>query len=158
MVNNMLIPKNTYIIPKNTYMGMQRMRTGSIDSVGSPDVSNPATIRTRVERTNSIDNFKPDPNILVLPGCEHNGPAAKKIKQLFPDQKLADIIRFLIARKGDATAAADMLRNTISWRKAHMPVPRASIQNALATKCFFVHGKARDGTPTLYFRGMCRGT
>jgi hypothetical protein len=149
LVHNMLIPCNNYIIPRSK----MKFKSSSLDSVGSPSDTNPATIRTRVEKANSVDNFKPDPNIFILPGCEHDGPAAKQMKVLFPDQKLSDIIRFLIARKGDVTAAAEMMRNTIAWRKATFPIPREEINDALSTKCFFVHGKAKDGTPILYFRG-----
>ena len=41
-----------------------------------------------------------------LPGCEPDGPAAKEMEKLFPDASIPDIIRFLVARKGDVAKAA----------------------------------------------------
>lgn len=91
-----------------------------------------------------------------LPGCESDGPAAREMLALFPGTPLTDIVRFLVARKGDVKAAADMMTKALEWYRAHFPLPpelRTQVESAFSAGCFFTHGQARDGTPVLYMRG-----
>lgn len=91
-----------------------------------------------------------------LPGCESDGPAAREMTVLFPATPLADIVRFLVARKGDVKAAAEMMTKALEWHRAHFPLPpalRTQVESAFSAGCFFTHGQARDGTPVLYMRG-----
>ena len=92
----------------------------------------------------------------MLPGCELDGKAAKKMQALFPDASLADIVRFLVARKGEVQAAAEMMTKANEWHRTNFPLSGDKLRQvdaALSAGCFFTHGKARDGTPVLYMRG-----
>jgi len=89
-----------------------------------------------------------------LPGCEETSPAAQEMKKLFPEDSIIDILRFLIARKGDVSLAADMFRKAKAWHLKNLPLRRSpQLDAVLGLKCFFFHKTARDGTPILYFRG-----
>jgi len=92
--------------------------------------------------------------IPFLPNCDADSYGAKEMKKLFPDDSIIDILRFLIARKGDVSLAADMMRKSKSWHLKNLPIhwsPQIAAVSAL--KCFFFHKTARDGSPVLYFRG-----
>jgi hypothetical protein len=75
------------------------------------------------------------------------------MQRLFPDSDESELVRFLIARKGAVDQAAPMLRAARHWHAVNFPSKLKEIIPALRSGCFFAHGKARDGTPTLYFRG-----
>jgi len=92
----------------------------------------------------------------VLPGCNADGPAAKELAALFPDTPMSDLVRFLVARKADVKAAAEMLVKAKAWHKENFPLAgerRRLVEAAFSSNCFFVHGQAKDGTPVLYMRG-----
>lgn len=92
----------------------------------------------------------------TLPGCEPDGKAAKELLALFPGTPIPDLVRFLIARKGDVTQASEMLTKANAWHRENFPLAGEKLRlvdAALSANCFFVHGNARDGTPVLYMRG-----
>jgi hypothetical protein len=64
-----------------------------------------------------------------------------------------DIVRYLVARKGNVAAASEMLEKYVAWRKEHFPLKRADVGAILQSNVLFHHGAARDGTPVMYFRG-----
>ncbi len=85
--------------------------------------------------------------------CMPGSPAYSEMQRLFPDSDESELVRFLIARKGAVDQAAPMLRAARHWHAVNFPSKLKEIIPALRSGCFFAHGKARDGTPTLYFRG-----
>jgi hypothetical protein len=87
-----------------------------------------------------------------LPGCEPDGKAAIEMMKIFPDIPINDIVRFLIARKGVVQDAAEMLKKSMAWREANLPLKASIATPAISTNCFLPHRKARDGTSALYFR------
>ena len=92
--------------------------------------------------------------IPFLPNCDVDSIGAKEMRKLFPDDNIIDILRFLIARKGDVNLAADMMRKSKAWHQKNLPIHLSSEITAISNlKCFFFHKTARDGTPVLYFRG-----
>ena len=88
-----------------------------------------------------------------LPNCEPDGQIAQQMRKLFPDESIVDVIRFLVARKGNLEQATTMMRSAVDWHSSHFPSKRHEIIPALQTGCFFAHGKALDGTPILFMRG-----
>jgi CRAL/TRIO domain len=88
-----------------------------------------------------------------LPGCEFDGHAAQEMRRMFPDVNIVDILRFLLARKGNLDQAAAMMRSALDWHSSNFPTKNVEIVRALQTGCFFYHGKALDGTPILFMRG-----
>ena len=88
-----------------------------------------------------------------LPNCEPDGQIAQHMRKLFPDESIVDIIRFLVARKGNLEQATTMMRSAVDWHSSYFPSKRHEIVPALKTGCFFSHGKALDGTPILFMRG-----
>ena len=103
----------------------------------------------------SVKNFIRDDNqrtsfqltlLPYLPGCEADSPAAVEMSKLFPDDNIIDILRFLIARKGDVSLASALFRKHKEWYSRHLPLQRSPTLDAvLALKCFFFHKNARDG-------------
>jgi hypothetical protein len=71
----------------------------------------------------------------------------------YPNTKLEDIVRYLVARKGNVQAASDMLEKCDAWRAANFPLKRSLLKDVYKSKVMFYHGTARDGTPVIYFRG-----
>jgi hypothetical protein len=141
-----VIPHNTVIcVTEDSSSTGGNSPGGAADGVDSP----------RANRSKSISHahalaLKELSNI---PGCEPDGPNVKHLRSTFPDISVSDAVRFLVARKGDLTAATEMLEKSIAWRKANLPVPRSVAEPVLATGCCFFHHHARDGTPVIYFRG-----
>lgn len=88
-----------------------------------------------------------------LPGCEYDGHAAQEMRKMFPHENIVDILRFLLARKGNLDQAAAMMRSALDWHSSNFPAKKVEIVSALQTGCFFYHGKALDGTPILFMRG-----
>lgn len=90
-----------------------------------------------------------------LPRCEVDGPAVAQMKEIFGENTdVVDIVRFLVARKGCVEQAAELMKKANAWHAANLPVKRTpSIEGAARTGSFFPHGKTKDGTPVLYFRG-----
>jgi hypothetical protein len=88
-----------------------------------------------------------------LPGCEPDGPAAKEMIAKYPDTSVEDIVRYLVARKGNVQAASEMLEKCVDWRAKSFPLKRSALQVVYDSKVMFYHGTARDGTPVIYFRG-----
>ena len=87
------------------------------------------------------------------PHCMPGSRAAAELHALFPDADECEVVRFLVARKGSVEQAATMLSAARRWHASHFPSELRALIPALKTGCFFAHGAARDGTPTLYFRG-----
>jgi hypothetical protein len=85
------------------------------------------------------------------PGCEKNGSAALELQKKFPKLPRLDIVRFLVARKGNVSQAAEMIEKNLVWRQNNLPVKKSLIESCLKTGVFFPKGEARDGTPILYF-------
>lgn len=88
-----------------------------------------------------------------LANCEFDGQAAQEMKKLFPEEDMIDILRFLLARKGNLDQAAAMMRSALDWHSSNFPAKKHEIVSALQTGCFFYHGTALDGTPILFMRG-----
>lgn len=88
----------------------------------------------------------------TLPGCEPDGPAAAEMQRLFPKCGKLDVIRFLVARKGNVELAAEMMRKALEWRHANLPVKRSQVEAAVRSGCFLPKGEAKDGSPIIYFR------
>eukprot|EP01041_Mallomonas_annulata_P004387 gene4387-8735_t len=78
--------------------------------------------------------------------------AMNQMLSKFPTADINDLERFLIARKGNVSHAADMYSKCSLWRSKHFPVTRSMVENAFRCNCMFVHGVARNGTPVLLFR------
>jgi hypothetical protein len=101
--------------------------------------------------TRIVMSSKVLPNI---PGCEPHSTAAQQMQSKFPDADIVDIVRFLIARKGDVALATEMMTKALAWHSSNFPLKRSpEILAAINTRCFFQFGQARDGTPVVYFRG-----
>jgi hypothetical protein len=64
-----------------------------------------------------------------------------------------DVVRFLVARKGEAQLAQEMIDRERLWHATNFPPKRAFVSAALLTRCFFPYGRARDGSPVVYMRG-----
>ena len=88
-----------------------------------------------------------------LPGCEPDGAAAEEMRKIFPNESIVDIVRYLVARKGNVEQAAAMMKSAVDWHSSSFPSKELEIVPALQTGCFFSHGTALDGTPILFFRG-----
>lgn len=88
-----------------------------------------------------------------LPNCEPAGFTAQEMSRLFPGENIVDIVRFLVARKGNLELAAKMMRSAVDWHSSNFPSKLVDIIPALQTGCFFSHGTALDGTPLLFMRG-----
>ena len=117
------------------------MYTGSRLSVRASSCSVNNFIRDDNQRTSFQLTLLP-----YLPGCEADSPAAVEMSKLFPDDNIIDILRFLIARKGDVSLASALFRKHKEWYSRHLPLRRSPTLDAvLALKCFFFHKNARDG-------------
>jgi len=88
-----------------------------------------------------------------MPGCEPFGENAEYLASKYPTLSRPDIIRYLVARKGNLKLAEDMLINSIQWYGTQFPMKKEKVATALATQCFFPYGTAKDGTPIVYMRG-----
>lgn len=67
----------------------------------------------------------PDSKVLSPPpGCEPDGPASKELLKLHPDLSPADIIRYLVARKGNVTQASGMIEKYEAWRSKYFPLKK----------------------------------
>jgi hypothetical protein len=88
-----------------------------------------------------------------LPGCEPNGPAAREMIDKYPDTPVEDIVRYLVARKGNVAAASEMLEKYVAWREEYFPLQKADVGGIYRSNFLFHHGVARDGTPVIYCRG-----
>lgn len=87
-----------------------------------------------------------------LPGCEPDGKAALQMQKLFPTVSRLDIVRFLVARKGNISLASEMLKKARDWKNANIPAKRSLVENVYKTGCFISKGYAKDGSPVVYFR------
>lgn len=88
-----------------------------------------------------------------MPGCEPTGEHANSLAHKFPQLSRPDIVRFLVARKGNVRASEEMIEKYLSWRNIHFPLKKKDIRAALMTKCFFPYGVSKDGSPVVYMRG-----
>lgn len=164
---NVYMPSNYSIA--NKFMGAEKENSQTLQEVRDKEIgtdslsmrTNSDSIRSSNYNVNSTfikDNDKRIRYQLtlipMLPGCEAESKAANEMRLLFPDDNIIDILRFLIARKGDVSLAADMFRKSKLWHQKHLPLrPSPALDPVLALKCFFFHKTALDGTPILYFRG-----
>ena len=107
----------------------------------------------------SNGTYRGDPaTIQQFPHSMPGTRAFNEMQRLFPDANESEIVRFLIARKGVVEQASSMLRAARQWHAANFPSKLKELIPALKTGCFFAHGHALDGTPTLYFRGALYDT
>lgn len=88
----------------------------------------------------------------TLPGCEPDGLATAEMQRLFPKCSKLDLIRFLVARKGNVELASEMLKKALEWRSANLPIKRSQVEAAVRSGCFLPKGEAKDGSPIIYFR------
>lgn len=89
----------------------------------------------------------------IMAGCEPDSDAAMELKEKFPELQLVDIVRFLVARKGNTRAAEEMIEKWKAWKSSYFPLKKADVQAAIETKCFFPFGQSKDGSPVVYMRG-----
>lgn len=87
-----------------------------------------------------------------MPGCEPDGPNAVELNTKFTALTRPDVVRFLVARKGNVKLAEEMIVKYLAWRESKFPLKKAELFNAFATRCFFPYGRAKDGTPVVYMR------
>jgi hypothetical protein len=87
------------------------------------------------------------------PGCEPFGPNADYMAEKMPHLSRPDIVRFLVARKGNVTLATEMAEKCTEWRASVFPLKKEDLRAAITTGCFFPYKTARDGTPCVYMRG-----
>lgn len=88
-----------------------------------------------------------------MPGCEPDCPAALALAAKYPELTRPDIVRYLVARKGNQKAAEEMIDKCLTWRRTVFPLKKADVAAAFGTKCFFPYGRAKDGSPVVYMRG-----
>ena len=86
-------------------------------------------------------------------GCDPDGAEAKTLLQKFPQLSRPDVVRYLVARKGNLQAAEEMIEKCLAWRHKMFPLNKRDCTAAFQTKCFFPYGRARDGSPVVYMRG-----
>jgi hypothetical protein len=75
-----------------------------------------------------------------FPNCEYDGEAANEMKNIFPGKSIVDIVRFLVARKGNVEQASTMMKAALEWHSNNFPSKNEEIIPALKSKCFFSHG------------------
>jgi hypothetical protein len=88
-----------------------------------------------------------------MQGCEPDCPAALSLASKYPELNRADIVRYLVARKGSQKAADEMIEKCLNWRKLSFPLKKADVAAAFQTQCFFPYGQAKDGSPLVFMRG-----
>ena len=169
-IMNVYMPQNNVIVDRyiNRSTGNSPTKGATFIDQSNADsrVSIKASRDSTLSNTSANNDFINDDEqrtkfqltlVPYLPGCEADSPAALEMRKLFPEDNMVDILRFLIARKGDVSLAADMFRKSKAWRLKHLPLRRSpqmvGLDAVLALRCFFFHKAARDGTPILYFRG-----
>ena len=87
---------------------------------------------------------------MCQPETSSNGaaddPLAAEFAHVHPNERQ----RFLVAREGDAAAAAEMLRSHLAWRDAHFPrppdAPRIGSDGGLPEFAWVCPGRANNGT------------
>lgn len=77
-------------------------------------------------------------NLQIIPGCETDGPNIAELCSMFPDVSKQDLMRFLVARKGSVSLAAEMFSNARAWLASHVPASISIAGEAAATKCLFI--------------------
>lgn len=157
------MPINTYLVDSSKVEDQLRRKSKSRNSKINNKLintnSNVSQSRSRLntaESVSSVIRVSDLCNIVIPnlpPGCEPDGEAAKELHKKFPNLSKSDIVRFLVARKGDVEAATEMLNKYLDWRNLNFPVTKEKIAKALETKCFFPYGQAVDGSPVVYMRG-----
>ena len=128
------------------------------DTILKSKTSNRAPIDDQyLESSPAIQEIKPEEEYIGLPkvvGCELDSPAVLEMSNKFPGVLKADIVRFLVARKGNIEHASEMLKKSLHWFENNLPLKSTpEIIAAMSTMCFFSHGVDREGAPVIYFRG-----
>lgn len=90
---------------------------------------------------------------VLPPGCEPYGPNANAMAAKFSQLTRPDIVRYLVARKGNVALAEEMAEKCLAWRAKTFPLKKEDVEAAMNTGCFFPHRTARDGSPVVYMRG-----
>lgn len=138
----------------NTPQRLERHVSQSVNSAPRSPKKVAATERKKheqVERyTNDIYSKIMDP---LPPDCQPQSNNVNALLEKHPDLTRVDIVRFLVARKGNQQLADEMILKFKAWRSRHFPLRRSNVETALRTRCVFPFGTARDGTPVIYFRG-----
>jgi hypothetical protein len=76
------------------------------------------------------------------------------LQQRFPEERVAVLKRFLWARKGNETAAAEQYANYLDWRSKTFPIPRREVDEIVQRRVFYqLPGFAVDGSSILVFDG-----
>lgn len=101
----------------------------------------------------SVESLKLVGKMNILPGCKPDEPAAEKLAVDFPSLSRVDIVRFLVARKGDYVLAKEMIQKEREWHNATFPVKKEDVGAAFLNGCFFPFGYATNGSPVVYMRG-----
>lgn len=165
----MPVPKSKmYNFMDTTKMPKNESRTSFSHSDGSVDENAEIQVETEVEAVASLndrDSIVHCDNLyewvglaelMKLPGCSPESKEAKKMEAKFPDVPMHDIIRFLVARKGNFDQASEMLTKRIAWFNSTFPLKKSThpdVVNAMKVGCLFPFGTDRDGAPIVYLRG-----
>lgn len=165
------VPKNvllTSINEENTRNSIKRVIRHKVGGVSNTPSRNPpsagmtssaTTPSTTTESTsssNEVDTYSAICQKIMFPymaGCEPDGQHAKELHNKYPLLSRPDIVRFLVARKGQIKAAEEMILKYLQWRASKFPLQKANVLNAFLTQCFFPYGRAKDGSPVVYMRG-----
>jgi hypothetical protein len=123
---------------------VERKRQLSIASLSSPP---------RPSEHASVNEICAKITFPFAPGCEPDCPAALTLAGKYPELTRPDIVRYLVARKGNVKAADEMIEKCLSWRRTVFPLKKSDVAAAFKTKCFFPYGRAKDGSPIVVMRG-----
>eukprot|EP01039_Chlorochromonas_danica_P010323 gene10323-11426_t len=128
---------------------------GTTSSATTPSTTD-STSTAITSSSNEVDAYSAICQKIMFPymtGCEPDGHHAKELHSKYPQLSRPDIVRFLVARKGQIKAAEEMIVKYLQWRGSKFPLQKANVLNAFLTQCFFPYGRAKDGSPVVYMRG-----
>lgn len=115
-----------------------------------------AAIRTLSTVSPNDAEIREELNRIMNPlpvGCEYLGENYLTLKKKYPSLTPVDIVRFLVARKGNIANAEQMIDKYLAWKLEHFPIKHSTVKNAFLSKCFFPYGRSRDGSPIVIMRG-----
>jgi hypothetical protein len=148
---NKYVPKNV-VVPS---MSAENTKNNVKFKVKTPAAPRPSIVKTNTAAAAPAGNEEIFKKIIYpyMPGCEPDSANAVELHEKFPELTRPDIIRFLVARKGNIKAAEEMIVKCMQWRASKFPLKRPEVKAAFQTKCFFPYGRAKDGSPVVYMRG-----
>lgn len=138
-----LLPSSTHSLERDTAASTLTAVAAAGDSKSAMRIEpqqieqSPATL---IDPINSTSIFH---KIICpfMPGCEPFGPEAEELASLFRDLNRVDIVRFLVARKGNVRLAEEMIRNERIWHASKYPVSKRALKGALETNYVVPYGR-----------------